>query len=163
MLIKKIDTIKRVLQTIAIAHIVGGFCFPWIVQSELFSAYHEHLQRAFNVNAENYGENYAKNNGANAAQQATFLMAIFGPTIASWGILFLFAVNSGFARPTPQAWWFMFAACVAWAPYDSIFSLQHGVYLNAIINGIAFPVIVGPLLLVKKHFTFSHCCPTNSA
>jgi hypothetical protein len=88
----------------------------------------------------------------NAKQQASFLMVLFGPTIASWGVLFLFAINSGFARPSPQAWWFMLLACIVWAPYDSILSLHHGIYLNAIINAVAFVMIVVPLLMVKKHF-----------
>jgi hypothetical protein len=79
-------------------------------------------------------------------------MAIFGPTIASWGVLFLYAVNSAFSRPSPQAWWFMFTACLVWAPYDSIFSLQHGIYLNAIFNAVALVLIMTPLLLLRKHF-----------
>jgi hypothetical protein len=132
--------IKRFLKAIAMFHIIVGLCFPWIVESPLFSQYREHLHLVFNIHQDN------------AKQQASFLMALFGPTIASWGVLFLFAINSGFARPSPQAWWFMLLACIVWAPYDSILSLHHGIYLNAIINAVAFVMIVVPLLMVKKHF-----------
>ncbi|KPJ93451.1 MAG: hypothetical protein AMJ53_07195 [Gammaproteobacteria bacterium SG8_11] len=132
--------LKRFLQTIAVLHIIAGLCFPWIVESPLFDHYREHLHLAFNV------QNF------NAQQQALFLMALFGPTIASWGVLFLFAINFGFARPSPQAWIFLLLACLAWAPYDSILSLQHGVYLNAIINAVVFVIIILPLVMVKNHF-----------
>ena len=136
--------IKSFLQAIAIFHVIVGLCFPWIVDFPLFDYYKQHLHLAFNTNPESTG------------QQADFLITIFGPTIASWGVLFLYAVNSGFSRPSPHAWWFMIAACVAWVPYDSIYSLQHGIYLNAIINAIAFVMIVTPLLLVRKHFFISN-------
>lgn len=132
--------LQRFLQVIAILHFMVGLCFPWIVESPLFDYYKQHLHLAFNTSEELSG------------QQASFLMAIFGPTIASWGVLFLYAVNSGFARPSPQAWWYMFAACLTWAPYDSIFSLRHGIYINAIINAVAFVMMMTPLLLVRKRF-----------
>jgi hypothetical protein len=135
-----INYAKFLLQTVAVLHIVVGLCFPWIVESPLFDHYRENLYLAFNVELEN------------AKQQALFLMALFGPTISSWGVLFLYTVNSGFSRPSPQAWWYMIVACLVWAPYDSVYSLQHGIYLNAIINAIAFVVIVASLLSVRKHF-----------
>ena len=137
------NTLKRFLQTIAVFHIIVGACFPWIVESHLFDLYHEHLNLVFNIYQDN------------AKQQASFLMALFGPTIASWGVLFLYSINSGFARPSPQVWWFMLLACIVWAPYDSILSLQYGIYLNAIINAVAFVMIVSPVLMVRKHFFIS--------
>ena len=137
---KSTNYIKYFLQTIAVWHIIVGLFFPWIVESPLFDHYREHLHQVFNIHQDN------------AKQQALFLMAIFGPTIASWGVLYLFAISSGFARPSPQAWWFILLACVVWAPYDSILSLQHGIYLNAIINAVAFVMMVTPLLIVRKHF-----------
>lgn len=132
--------IKRFLQIIAVLHVIVGLCFPWIVQSPLFDQYRGHLHQVFNIDQDN------------AEQQALFLMAIFGPTIASWGVLFLFAINCGFAQPSPRAWWFILLACIVWAPYDSILSLIHGVFLNAIINSVAFVIIVVPLLMVRNYF-----------
>lgn len=139
-MLNSISNIQRILQIIAILHIVAGLLFPWIVASHGFDAYRHHVQLVFD--AEGYG----------AEQQAEFLMAIFGPTIASWGVLFLYAVNSAFSRPSPQAWWFMLTACLVWAPYDSVYSLQQGVYLNAYINAVAFVAMMVPLLVAKKHF-----------
>lgn len=136
----KIYTIKRFLQGIALLHIVAGICFPLIVKSPSFGFYHEHLNQSFGIINENNG------------QQTLFLISIFGPTIASWGVLFLYIVNSAFSRPNAQAWWFMFSACLVWAPYDSALSILNGVYLNAVINAIAFPVIVVPLLIAKSYF-----------
>ena len=132
--------IKRFLQIIALLHIVVGLCFPWIVESSLFDYYKQHIDQVFNIDQDN------------ARQQASFLIAIFGPTIASWGVLFLFVIYSSFSSPTPQAWWALLLACMVWAPYDSFFSLLNGVYFNAIINAIAFVMMVTPLLIVRKHF-----------
>jgi len=141
-----LPTLKRTLQAMAILHIMIGLCLPFIVESPLYTFYREHLYQAFAMTANH--SPYSQN----VTQQTAFLVGIFGPTIASWGVLFLYTVNSAFARPTPQAWWFMLAACLVWAPYDSALSLLNGVYLNAILNAIAFTLIVIPLLLAKPHF-----------
>jgi len=144
-MLTNLHAIKRWLQATALLHILIGLSLPFIVESPLFSVYRDHLHQAFMMEAATYGEN--------THHQTAFLVGLFGPTIASWGVLFLYVVNSAFARPTPQAWWFMLVACLVWAPYDSVLSLLNGVYLNAIINAVVFPIIVVPLLMVKKHFS----------
>ncbi len=136
----RMKIIKKFLQLIAFLHVVGGILLPFLVETPVFNVYLQHLAHAFNF--ENKG----------AGVEIRFLVGLLGPTIASWGILFLFAINTGFANPGPRAWWFIVIACIVWAPYDSWISLNHGVYLNAIFNCIVFVCIMIPMLIVKKVF-----------
>ncbi len=131
---------KKFLQLIACLHIVGGILLPFLVDTAVFTGYLQHLAHAFKL----------ENKGAGA--EIRFLVGLLGPTIASWGILFLFAINTGFANPNPRAWWFIVIACTVWAPYDSGISLTHGVYLNAIFNCIVYVCIMIPMLIVRPIF-----------
>ncbi len=132
--------IKKFLQLIACLHIVSGILLPFLVDTPVFTVYLQHFAHAFSL----------ENKGTGA--EIRFLVGLLGPTIASWGILFLFAINTGFSNPNPRTWWFIVIACIVWAPYDSWISLSHGVYLNAIFNCIVFVCIIVPLLVVRPIF-----------
>ncbi len=131
---------KRILQLIAILHIIGGVMLPWLVQTSLADEYVLSIMQNFQVNE----------SGADTVVR--FLIGILGPTIASWGVLLLYVVNSAFRQPTFAAWWTIVIACLIWAPYDSWLSIQHGIYLNAIFNGIVFCSIIIVMLMVRKCF-----------
>ena len=131
---------KFCLQIIALIHIVTGLLLPLVVQTRFFDVYNQHLAIAFNL---------ADDNSADAIK---FLVGIIGPTISSWGMLFLFSINSAFANPTRKAWWFIVIACAIWAIYDSLLSLSYGIYLNAIFNGVVFIGIMIPMLISKQLF-----------
>ncbi len=128
---------KRFLQLIAILHIVGGLLLPWLVQTSLADDYVLSIMRNFKVNE------------PSADQLVRFLVGILGPTIASWGVLLLYVVNSFFHQPTITTWWTIIIAGLIWAPYDSWLSIQHGVTLNAAFNAIVFCSIVITLLKVR--------------
>ena len=140
----RMKIIKKFLQLIACLHIVGGIVLPFLVETSVFNVYLQHLEHAFNL----------ENKGPGA--EIRFLVGLLGPTIASWGILFLFAINTGFSNPNPRAWWFIIIACTVWAPYDSWISQTHGVYLNAIFNCIVYVCIMIPMLMVRPIF-FEKC------
>jgi hypothetical protein len=131
---------KRWLQFIALAHIIGGLMLPIVVQLDIAQPYFRLMANEF----------------ALSSQQdllfLQFLVGIFGPTIASWGVLFWAVVTQSFALPTKGAWWLMIAACVVWAVYDSIYSNFYGLWINAVINGAVFISIVVPLWWVRKEF-----------
>lgn len=133
---------KFILQLIACAHIVTGLLLPVIVHTSVFSGYQQHLIKALAMTPDNI-------NGIR------FLVAILGPTVASWGMLLFMAINHAFAKPTPKSWWMIMIASSVWAVYDSLLSLYFGVYLNAILNLIVFISIIIPLLNVKKVFLHS--------
>ncbi len=132
--------VKRWLQFIAIVHIVGGLMLPVVVQLDIVQPY-------FRVLAEVFAVSHSQD-----LQFLQFMVGIFGPTIASWGVLFWAVVTQSFAIPTKGAWWLMIAACAVWAVYDSIYSSFFGLYINAAINAVMFIAIVVPLWWVRAGF-----------
>jgi len=72
-----------------------------------------------------------------------FFVAILGPTIASWGVLFGTLVTQYFATPSAYLWRAMIIAVVIWAPLDTALCLKFGLYGGAIINGfVAITLLV---------------------
>jgi hypothetical protein len=135
-----IQKTKIFLQLIAIAHIIGGILLPFLVNTSLFATYNTLVYRAL-------GFDVARTNS-----EINFLIGLFGPTIASWGVLFLYVVTSAFKNLDPKGWWAIFLCCLAWAPYDSLLSIQKGIHINALINLISALAILTPLFVVRKYF-----------
>ena len=132
--------VKTWLQLIALAHILGGLMLPFVVQLDLVQPYFKLMAEVFAL---------SPNQDLSIVQ---FMVGIFGPTIASWGVLFWAVVTQSFNNPTKKSWYVMLAACVVWAFYDSIYSSIFGLWINALINGVAFVSIVLPLWWVRKGF-----------
>lgn len=134
--------VKRWLQLIAFAHIVGGLLLPILVQLDLALPYFHLLAQAFAVD------------GQNNLGLIRFLIGIFGPTVASWGVLFWAVVTYAFQLRTKPGWWLMVASAVVWAVYDSVYSSLYGLWINAFINGAVFLAIVLPLWWVRDEFRY---------
>ena len=134
--------IKIWLQAVAVGHVVGGVLLPFLLESEIVFPYMDSLNTAFGVT------------NVNGKNQAVYLMGLFGPTIASWGILFWFVVQQQFTKPTKNGWWGMVAAVLVWAPYDSVLSIYYCVYLNVIINGISALMVLIPLWWCRHKFGY---------
>jgi hypothetical protein len=135
-----LSKLRIFLQVIAIAHIAGGMLLPFIVNTQLFSTYNELVNQALGF--ETTGKNVEIN----------FLIGLFGPTIASWGVLFLYVVTTAFKNLDKRGWWAIFAACIVWAPYDSLLSIQKGIYINGLINLFSALMILIPLFMARKYF-----------
>ena len=140
---------KLFLQWIAVAHIVGGVLLPLLVNTSLFETYNTLVYQSLGFDT------------AQANPEVNFLIGLFGPTIASWGVLFFYVVASAFKNLDPKGWWVVFFACVAWAPYDSLLSIQHGIYINALINLVSALAILTPLFMARKYFFHSETLPAN--
>jgi len=134
---------KLFLQLIAIAHIIGGILLPFLVNTSLFETYNTLVYQALGFDA------------TRANSEINFLLGLFGPTIASWGVLFLYVVTSAFRNMDQKGWWAIFLCCLAWAPYDSLLSIQKGIYINALINLISALAILIPLFMARKYFFHS--------
>ncbi len=132
--------IKIFLQIIAIVHIVGGILLPLLVNTPLFAPYNSLMYQALRFEE------------PSQYSQINFLVGLFGPTIASWGVLFLYVVTFAFKNLGSKGWWAIFFCCVVWAPYDSLLSIQKGVYINAIINLISALAILIPLFMARRYF-----------
>lgn len=133
-------SVKYWLQFIALAHVIGGLMLPFIVQLNVVQPYFRLMANVFAVDS---------NQDLRLVQ---FMVGVFGPTVASWGVLFWAVVTQSFDNPTKKSWYVMLAACVVWAFYDSIYSSFFGLWINAPINGVAFVSIVLPLWGVRKDF-----------
>jgi len=72
-----------------------------------------------------------------------FLFAVFGPTVASWGILFGVVVRQFVEYPSRRLWNAMVLAVVIWAPLDTALCAYYGVY-----GGVAVNVLIATLLIV---------------
>ncbi len=78
-----------------------------------------------------------------------FLVSVFGPTIASWGLLFGMLINQYFAVPDEKLWLGLMLSLLVWAPVDSALCIYYGFYAGAIVNAIVF-FGVGILLLAAR-------------
>jgi len=135
-----LSKVKYFLQLIAIAHIVGGVSLPFLVNTPIFATYNSRLYLALGF------ESTVQNPNIN------FLIGLFGPTIASWGVLFLYVVTTAFRDPDKGGWWAIFFSCMVWAPYDSLLSIQQGIPINALINLVSASAILIPLFITRKYF-----------
>lgn len=81
-----------------------------------------------------------------------FLIGIFGPTVASWGLLFYYNVSKAFESKTAQDWWFLIFSILIWSVLDTTFSLYFGVASHLYINGLVALLLLLPLLLQKSQF-----------
>ena len=128
------------LQLIAIVHIIGGMLLPFLVNTSLFETYNTLVYQALGFDI------------AGTNPEINFLIGLFGPTIASWGVLFFYVVSVAFKNMDQKGWWAIFLCCLAWAPYDSLLSIQKGIYINALINLISALAILIPLFIARKYF-----------
>lgn len=131
---------KLFLQLIAIIHIAGGILLPCLINTPVFETYNTLVYKALGFDT------------ARVNPEINFLLGLFGPTIASWGVLFFYVVTSAFKRLDQKGWWAIFICCLAWAPYDSLLSIQKGIYINALINLVSALAILIPLFMVRKNF-----------
>jgi hypothetical protein len=78
-----------------------------------------------------------------------FFVAVFGPTVASWGLLFGVIVSQFYDKPSKRLWRALLASLIIWAPLDSILCIYYGFFIGVVINAIVF-FSVGALLLIAR-------------
>ena len=81
---------------------------------------------------------------------SAFFVAILGPTIASWGVLFTALVNQFFALPSLSLWKAMVFSIAVWAPLDTALCIYYGIWIGAFINAAIVIVLTGLLLSARK-------------
>lgn len=132
-----LQTGKRWLQTLAVIHIIGGLLLPFMVYTPLAVPYFAHLQIAF---------------PDSNPESLKFLIGVFGPTIASWGLLFFYAIGKAFESRTKKDWWVLISAVLIWSVLDTAFSITNNVFAHFYLNGAVLALFLIPLLLTKNHF-----------
>lgn len=139
---------KLVLQTLAVMHIIVGLALPWLVDLPQFAFYNRHLLAAFNTDV------------SEALALGKFMVGLLGPTIASWGVLFLFVVTVSFQTRSKTGWYIMLIAITGWTLSDMYLSFVAGVYLNLVIDLIVSGLLLTPLLKTRRWF-FPHLVNTE--
>lgn len=120
----------KLLKLIASGHIIGGLVL-WLLY--FIEPLHNPLLQAV------YAGQPEKL--ANTSQLA-FWLCILGPTIASWGVLFLALVHQYFITPTAFLWRCLVAAVLLWAPLDSTLCLLNGIVAGAVGNAAVTAVLL---------------------
>ena len=125
---------QRLLSLLAIGHIAAGLLLCLLY---FFTPLHLPLLQAVYIT-----QPAALSNES----QLVFWLCILGPTIASWGVLFLVLVKQYFLAPSRLLWNGLLGAVLVWAPLDSLLCTLNGIYAGAIGN-IAVTIIFLILLL----------------
>lgn len=125
------------LQMIGWSHVIGGISLPWLLRSDLMSNYVAHVFQALQLPPE-------------AHPAALTLMSFLGPTIASWGVLFLFMVRTTLRDKASTPMVFLCLSIIAWAPMDIWLSLQAGIYLNVWLDLLLIAAIVPPMWWLSR-------------
>lgn len=136
----KASTAKQFLSLLAILHIIVGLILPFMVNTWLFDYYNEKMLAAFNTSS------------IESLELGKFMVGILGPSIASWGVLFLFLVQHAYRTGFSSAWFTMIIAIVVWSLYDMALSIIAGVYLNVLIDIFVMALLLVPLIMTKSHF-----------
>ena len=129
---------KYSLYIIALGHVVIGISIPLLVATGGFDAYVHSLNSAIAVPSQD------------AVNVQKALIALFGPTIASWGILFFLVLKLGIENSSRALFALLLASILCWAIYDSMLSLYFEFYPNLYINFLASILIFIPLLVLKR-------------
>jgi len=124
---------QRIIQILALGHIVLGLAFPFLMKIDVFSSFM--ISKMF-PGMTLSGAFY---------DQAAYVVGVFGPTVASWGVLLLVLTNSYFSKPTKQLWTGLVLAVLVWFIGDTIYSLLHGVTFALFINGIVALLFLIPI------------------
>jgi len=117
--------IERILLIVALAHVVAGLALAML---PIVPSVHSSLASAI------FGAD-------KASEEVKFLVSVFGPTVASWGILFFALVRAHFRNPARGSWWALVLSVVIWAPLDSVLCIHYG-------YGLTFPVALNAAIAV---------------
>lgn len=94
---------------------------------------------------------------ADAAEAAQFWSRVFGPTLASWGVLACFLVRYGVQQRQRWACDALIGAVLAWAPLDAWLCWQAG-----FLPGIALDIFVSAAIFVPALWLRRRFPPTSS-
>jgi hypothetical protein len=135
---------KRLLENwllgVAAGHVVLGLLMPFIAYSSVFDFYAAQLAVTF------------WDGGPVPPQAESFqrwIVALFGPTVAAWGVLMVFLIRHGARTQEKWPWDALLVSVVVWAPADIAISLVHDFWPHVVIDVIAIVIIVVPVLILR--------------
>lgn len=129
------------LLSIGAGHVVLGVALALGGQRALLAPYFDSVLRQFSLATDD----------AAARDMAQSLIQLFGPTVASWGLLFstlLYLYRRHGDRLIKLA---IFAALLLWLPLDCLISARHSLYLQVYLNLAVGLLIALPLAFLKAN------------
>lgn len=84
------------------------------------------------------------------SEQLPFWVCVFGPTLASWGVLSLALFEQYFRAPSTRLWWQFLLALMVWAPLDTLLCITNNLYIGAVLNTLVLIAFLILWLKVKK-------------
>lgn len=131
----------RWLQAAALAHLLVGVGLTWAGHSLLLNDYQLSIEQAF----------WGQAAPAPAHNQQVWWLALFGATLQSYSLYMLGLIHLGDRLRSHQAWAWLIAGIVLWAPQDALISLQVGIWSHLVVDGVALLVLIPPLLWLYRH------------
>ncbi len=132
--------LERWLLLAALGHVVVGISLPMFAYSTAFDFYSDLLKDTFWFSQEVTPE---------TKEFQRWMFALFGPTIASVGVLMTYLVKAGIKHREPGPWNALLIVTAIWAPGDIGISLMHNFWLHVQIDIVAMLVIVPPTLMLR--------------
>ena len=126
------------IKAIAIAHIVLGVLLPFLAQIEMIEKLL--VDTMFN--------NIALSGEAHA--QAAYVISLFGPTVASWGMLLFILIQNYSQQPTQKIWLGLVAAILVWYIGDTSYSLLNNVGAAFVLNTLVTACLLIPLWQIRS-------------
>lgn len=126
---------RKLLYLMAYLHIVGGILLPFVTHIEPVADIIQHSLA-----------------GTPAQDGAVFWVGVFGPTVASWGLLFLCLLNVYFARVSTRVWCNLVFSVLLWGVVDTTYCLLLGVPQALFSNLPAIFLLLLPLLLLHPKY-----------
>jgi len=142
---------KKWLELIAFLHIIGGLSLSFNWPSVIWYEYQQRLLELFSIGSE-VGTGVSV--GARFESIMSMLIQLFGPTIASWGILMFYLIrriniDSLSSDENKNNINILLLATSVWFVLDTTISLNFGVMLHAVINMLAALSILLPLVYLR--------------
>jgi hypothetical protein len=136
--------LQRWLLWVAALHVIGGLATPFIAYSSLFDGYTAQLQTTFWTGVIMPVE---------ALAYQRWMVALFGPTVAAWGVLMWFLVKEGIRSNKAWPWNAILGSLLAWAPADIGISLLHDFWPHVYLDIVVLLALGVPALVLRAGAT----------
>ena len=136
-----INYCKRWLEFIALVHIIGGVCLALKFPASVIEIYTNSLIKIFIADGIVLDD---------VKTLTEFLVRLFGPTIASWGILMFFIVQKITFDKKDNAQVSLIITLLVFFIPDTALSIYSGVYVHGALNFTALISILIPLFIIKS-------------
>jgi hypothetical protein len=135
---------KRWLFSVSIGIIVFGLFISIFSSSNLFAfLFNSHYNPVF------WGVDPVPENTQRYQQ---WVYAVWGSTIAGWGILIAFVSYFAFSPKERWSWISLASMTGIWYFLDTIISFGHGVYFNVGLNTVFLALLSLPLIFTRNDF-----------